>query len=181
MIRLRLSPPEVWIAGQLAQMRGIRNLERRLHERYGGTDLLGIDPHFAGIMGEMTVAKKIDRYYCGNFDDFTAADLGSHLQVRACSEPTDRLILHPYDPHTNKGDKDGDVFISAQIERGSWTRKTGVNVLLRGWIFGRDGKRPEWWEDGKKGKKRPAFFVPNSELRPIEDIVGYDERERSGG
>lgn len=171
-MRVHLSPSEVWIAGQLANMRGIRNLERQLHDRYGDTGTLGVDHHFGGVLGEMSLAKHMDKYYCGNIHDFGAPDLGSHLQVRAVTAPHHRLLLHPWSPATGKGDKDGDVFISVLIELGSWTVNGGVDVLLRGWLFGGDGKRQEWWEDESKGKKRPAFFVPNSELRPLEDILG---------
>jgi hypothetical protein len=39
-----------------------------------------------------------------------------------------------------------------------------------GWLWGREGKRPEWWEDKSK-RDRPAFFVPNKQpLRPISEL-----------
>jgi hypothetical protein len=37
--------------------------------------------------------------------------------------------------------------------------------ILRGWIWGREGKRDEWWTDPACG--RPAFFVPQNALRPM--------------
>lgn len=45
---------------------------------------------------------------------------------------------------------------------------TGVapKFVLRGWIWGRDGKLEKYWGE-RNNNGRPAFFVPQSALQPM--------------
>jgi hypothetical protein len=37
------------------------------------------------------------------------------------------------------------------------------DFLIRGWLFGREAKRPEWLRD-YGGNRQPAYFVPTPEI-----------------
>lgn len=53
----------------------------------------------------------------------------------------------------------------------------GADVEVRGWIWGRDGRNPEWIRD--PGKLRQAWFVPQSALRPIPAPSTKPNREET--
>jgi hypothetical protein len=40
---------------------------------------------------------------------------------------------------------------------------------LMGWCYGHEGKQQKYWAD-KQRSDRPAFFVPQTDLRPIETL-----------
>jgi hypothetical protein len=61
------------------------------------------------------------------------------------------LILHPKD-------KDHDRFYLCVGMNGEYD--------IRGWIFGIEGKRSEYWDDPTR-KGRPAFFVPQEKLEKV--------------
>jgi len=41
--------------------------------------------------------------------------------------------------------------------------------MIRGYIKGKDAKKKEWLKS--PGGWKPAYFVPQSKLKPIEDLV----------
>jgi hypothetical protein len=104
-----------------------------------------------GAVGEACVAKHLNCFWLG-IGVFRGPDVGT-VQVRTCSKPTGRLILH-------ESDGDGDVFVSVYAARGEGT--------IRGWAYGSDVKKPEYWQDPAGG--RPAFFFPNELLRPMSEF-----------
>jgi hypothetical protein len=44
-------------------------------------------------------------------------------------------------------------------------------VELAGYIHAAEGKRDQWWRTS--GLKRPAYFVQQSALAPVEELPGY--------
>jgi hypothetical protein len=97
----------------------------------------------------MAFAKWAGMYWAGNLGNLGADDVGA-VQVRTRSRHDYDLILHPSDP-------DERAFVLV----------TGVapEFHIVGWIWGREGKRPEYWDDPARG--RPAFFVPQRALYPM--------------
>ena len=75
-------------------------------------------------------------------------------QIRTASDPKKRLVVHGSDPARTP------VVSIVRRESRFW---------IRGWIMAVAAKRPEWIDD--PGKRRPAYFVPPSELRPIGEFV----------
>lgn len=144
-----LSPVEMEIAAHVGARRQLENLIKHRQDAHGAPRDGGWSLHIEGAAGEMAVAKWANRHWNGNLGDLDADDVG-RLQVRTRSRHDYELILHPSDP-------DDRAFILV----------TGLApcFVLRGWIWARDGKRQEWWRDPAGG--RPAFFVPQSVLRPM--------------
>jgi hypothetical protein len=50
------------------------------------------------------------------------------------------------------------------------------DYVIRGWIYGAEGKQDMWWDD-PTGKGRPAFFVPQHALNEWKN--DDDDRRRS--
>ena len=48
-------------------------------------------------------------------------------------------------------------------------------VLAAGWAYGKDIRQDQYLEQGNYGK--PCYYIPNSELRPMEDLVKLIEAD----
>lgn len=147
---VQLSPAEIVIATTVGAMRHSEALHSGRRERHGSTsDQDGLSKHVLGACGELAVAKVLGLYWGGDVCTFKAPDVGG-VQVRTRSRDDYDLIVRP-------GDADDEVFV---LVTGSPTR-----LWVRGWIYGRDAKRPEFLQ-GYGG--RPAvWFVPVDQLRPM--------------
>lgn len=115
-------------------------------ETYGASGN-SIDPHFIGAIGECAVAKYFGWYWNGSLGNLKAKDVGT-IQVRSSSRKDPSLILHDRD-------NDDDCFILVSIN--------GNVATLHGWLYARDGKRPEYW---RTDTGRPAYFIKN--LNPMQ-------------
>jgi hypothetical protein len=148
-ICVELTPVEMEIAVLVAAKRQIENLTRCRQDKHGAPRDSGWSLHIEGAAGEMAVAKWSGRYWNGNLSDLDADDVG-RVQVRTRSRHDYDLIIHPADPSDRAF-----VLVTGLAPR----------FMLRGWVWGREGKVPEYWRDPAGG--RPAFFVPQSALRPM--------------
>jgi hypothetical protein len=153
-IRVDLTPVELELAAFIASKRQTENLFKRRPDAHGAPREGGWQLHVEGAAGELAVAKWADKFWSGNLGDLDADDVG-RIQVRTRSRHDYDLIIHPSDP-------DNRAFVLV----------TGLapHFVLRGWIWGAEGKRPEYWRDPAGG--RPAFFVPQAALRPMERRAG---------
>ena len=148
-VSIDLTETELEIAALVATKRQASNLCKRRPDAHGAKPDAGWSLHIEGACGEMAVAKWAGKYWNGAIGDLKADDVGK-LQVRTRSNHAYDLIVHRSDP-------DDRAFVLV----------TGLapHFILRGWIWGRDAKRDEWWRDPAGG--RPAFFVPQAALRPM--------------
>lgn len=139
-------------AGIIGVSRQIKGMNKP--DRNGGTGINGWQFHIVGACGELAVAKYYNDYWDGALGDFGAADVGK-LQVRTTSWRGGDLCLHKYD-------KDEEAFILVQ-------QHTPTVFRIAGWIYARDGKLEEYWGDKFK-TKRPAYWVPESRMRPMNEL-----------
>lgn len=148
-ITITLTRHELAIAALLGIQRQIENLFKGRPDAHGASPEAGWEIHIQGAAGEMAVAKWANKYWSGNLGDLDADDVG-RAQVRTRSR-------HSYELPIHMTDRDDRAFILV----------TGLapNFVLRGWIWGGEAKRTEFWKDPAGG--RPAFFVPQSALRPM--------------
>ena len=149
-MKVSLSPIELELAAIIGVKRQTENLFRRRQDAYGASKEGGWSLHIEGAAGEMAVAKAFNRYWQGNLGDLRADDVDK-LQVRTRSRHDYELTLHPDDP-----DDRGFMLVTG----------LAPNFCIRGWVWGREGKLPEYWRDPAGG--RPAFFVPHSVLRKLK-------------
>jgi hypothetical protein len=156
MIWIELTWGELHLAGTVGLMRLVSNLKNGRKDRYGLEHAdLGADLEWRGAIGELAVAKYWNRFWYGSIGNYGVRDVGD-AEVRTVTRPDHRLILH-------EGDRDNAPYVSVLV-----MRERLPHIALRGWINGIDGKQREFWSD--PNTNRPAFFVPNDRLLPMEQL-----------
>jgi hypothetical protein len=157
-IGVRLTAAELMLAGQVGVMRHVTALRDGRNQVHGKvTDPWG--SNIVGAIAEMGAAKHFGVFWSGTVGQVDQPDVGK-VQVRATELKNGRLILHP-------DDKDSEVFILAIVD--------GHHVVLKGWVFAREGKQQFFWED--PAGNRPAFFIPAANLKPMSELIGVQRVE----
>jgi hypothetical protein len=147
---------------QAAMEEGMRrqsvNEAKGLRGRNGGASFgsKALEIHLLGAAGEMAVAS-----YLGMKSflyQATEAERGSDdlpgIDVKTRSKASyDLIVQRQSDPNRK--------FVLVTIEN----RQT----LLHGWCYGHEGIKEIYWADPARG--RPAYFVPQSALRPMEALL----------
>ena len=154
-VEYRLTGSEMNLAAIAGVQRALDAVRRGRKGRYGAENGAGFDYDVCGCIGELAVAKHLNRYWNGNFLDLDAADVDRDYQVRASLFDGPRCGMFLHSP-----DKDHQPFI------GCFVRLPSVWVM--GWVFGREGKLDPYW---RADLKRPAFVVPYPDLHPISSLV----------
>lgn len=147
-----LSPGEYLMAANVGCFRHSESLQFNRKDNHGlepDADLLGI--HVLGAAGELAVARVLGRYWGGDVSTFKRADLGRSVQVRTGSKPSHSLIIRP-------DDSPEDVYV---LVTGTPTR-----LRVHGWIRGAEARKDEWVR--AHAGRPPAWFVPQSALRPLK-------------
>lgn len=153
---ITLTWAEMMLAYQVAAQRRIMNMKKGLGGRYGAPEGEGSEElDIIAARGEMAVAKALNLYWSGTVGDYGAIDVGGLVDVRTRTKDWHSLILHP-------GDKDDLPFVLVDASN-------PPNMRLVGWIYAKDGKDQKFWDDPSK-KNRPAFFIPQNNLRPMEEL-----------
>lgn len=152
-----LSWAEMQLAYMVAGQRRIMNMKKKLPGKYGAPEREGSEElDLVAARGEMAVAKALNLYWTGTVGDYGAVDVGGLVEVRSRTKDWHSLILHP-------SDRDDLPFVLADVS-------DPPRVRLSGWIYAKDGKQDKFWSD-PSGKNRPAFFIEQKHLRPLEELV----------
>jgi hypothetical protein len=140
---IELKPAEI-LLGAIAGVARVIKGQRELNDQYGAKRDWNID--IEGCLGEMALAKCLGEYWHG-VQVVGGDDVGAGLEVRMTTHDKGCLILH---------DKDYDdrryYLVTGSLGK----------YVVRGYVFGVDGKKPKYWSDPTG--KRPAYFVPQSDL-----------------
>jgi hypothetical protein len=116
---------------------------RRIHEE------------FIGACGELAVAKSAGVFFLPSVNTFhRVPDFLSDYEIRSTDLPDGSLIVRDNDDNHRR-------YILATV--------VDDVVTLVGWIKGEDAKKQEFVRD--PGGRRPSWFVPQSSLRPIEEVL----------
>lgn len=148
---VRLSPGECRAAAYVGinrRLDSMRNQRPEVHGAAAGGDYWTIDVEAAGA--ELAVAKALGVHWTGlDGPDKDVGDVAG-AQVRHSRRQDASLILHERD-----ADDDRFVLVTGALP----------DMTVRGWCWGREGKRPHHW---RTSVPRPAYFVPQSALRRME-------------
>lgn len=148
---------EVAIAARIGEARTIRNRAKGNAHRHGKAPGADWTTDIEAACAEVAAAKGLGYYMpiATSPDEDRLGDLGYGLHVRHSDRDDARLILHPDDQ-----------------DEGYYVLVTGLApvYVLPGFIQGAAGKVERWWAD-PTGQGRHAFFVPQSDLHPIEGLV----------
>lgn len=147
---IRLTIAEIWQAASVGMLRQMQALSRGQRDAHGFNGEDGWTIHIEGACGELALAKYLNVYPGLTANAGKAADV-SKYQVRTRSKPDYDLIVRD-------GDADSDVFVLVVGSAGTYR--------VIGAILGEHAKRPQWRK--QYGGRPPAYFVPQSALRPLE-------------
>ena len=144
---------EMFHAATAGVMRNIENKKLKRKPAYGAQIESDWQISIEGALGEFALCKYLGVFWLGK-GGFRGADLydkaGEPMEVRTSQFGGESVHLPLYE-------RDHD-------DRKYWLL-TGHNgdYAVHGWIYGRDGKRAEFWRQMKAGRAH-AFWVPKSEL-----------------
>ncbi len=147
---------------QAAMEEGMRrqsvNEAQRLRGRNGGASFgsKALEIHLLGAAGEVAVASYLglkehlfkETNAKRDSDDLPGIDVKTRSKASY-----DLIVQRQSDPNRK--------FVLVTIEN----RQT----LLHGWCYGHEGMKEIYWADPARG--RPAYFVPQSALRPMETLL----------
>lgn len=152
-----LTVHEMMAASLVGVMRQVASLKAG-RKHVAGMDAIGWTEHIEGACGEAAVAKALGVYWGCHVNNFSGDDLPG-IQIRTRRRHDWELIVRPSDD-----------------DEARWVLVTGEcpRYRIRGWILGSDAKRVEWLRD--HGGRPPAYFVPQGELRPLEELEVIDGR-----
>ena len=153
-VQITLTWHEVMLGGMTGLMRQVKVMQRESRDAHGFDGQRGLIVHVEGALGELAVAKAIDRHWAARVDTYKGADLGDRIQVRTRSKPYYELIVRPDDQ-----DAEAFVLVTGQCP----------TYVVHGWLWGGEAKQSRWWKD--LGNDRPpAWIVPQADLRDMAEL-----------
>lgn len=138
-----------------AAFTGVMRVVQNIKEGGRGTTLTSRkeslwENHIGGALGEAALAKAMDKFWLG-LGIFGGADVGN-LHVRLTAYDNGHLPLH---------EEDAGHYVMWLVTTTDWKL-----YKIRGWILAREGKIDSLWKPNGMGPNgRPAWFVPQSNLR----------------
>lgn len=143
---------EIFQAAMVGAKRNIEAKIRRLPDKHGFKGN-GWDAHIEGACGEIAVAKVLNVFWNGSINTYKQLGDVSGLEVRTRSDLNYDLIIRD-------GDNSEAIYVLVV------GRCPTYRVI--GWLRGGDGKKAEYRQT--YGDRPGAYFVPQSALRPIEEL-----------
>jgi hypothetical protein len=133
------------------EAKGLRG--RNSGPRFGNKAL---EVHLLGAAGEMAVASYMglkEHLYAEKEARRGSDDLPGGIDVKTRSKLRyDLIVQRQSDPNKK--------FVLVTIEN--------QQTLLHGWCYGHEAMDEKYWADPARG--RPAYFVPQQNLRPMENL-----------
>lgn len=162
-ITVELTLPEMSVALNAAWLRIVASASKKINHAstYHRPMARRIHEEFIGACGELAIGKAAGVFFVPSVNTFhRVPDFLDGVEVRSTDVATGRLIVRD-------NDSDERRYVLAIVE--------GESVSLVGWIEGREAKADKW-EENPNGY-RPAWFVPQQELRPIETLLTTEAKE----
>lgn len=136
---------------------------RQLEE---GREDLGFDTHVIGMVIEYAIAKQFDRFWSPKLHklDTYEGDL-TGIHAKSISQAHHSLIVRPHDPVEFN-------YVLGFCQPWERSEDKGLTIELLGWKAGKMAKVQKYFKekDLAKGIHRPAYFVPQSDLSPMETL-----------
>ena len=155
MLITSLTARELEYCYDLASRRQTENLAMGRRDAYGFSGGNGLALHQHGVMCEFSASKALRIPF--RETRLGEPDLDPDIQVRGRTRHHYDLIVH----HPKEDDPNQRFVLVTHDAR-------HPNFCLRGWLYGRECQYRRFWLDPTG--TRPAFFVPQWRLRPIETL-----------
>jgi hypothetical protein len=148
MISVTLSQSEIYAASCEGCRRHCINVSKASKNLHGCDDSTSWQNDIEGCLGEKAFAKWANIYWAEG-SQAKAGDVGG-FEIRATHWNTGRLRISERDSNDKP-----------------YVLVTGPSygLVLRGWVWGREGKLKEYWDDPQPG--RFNYFVPQGKIRPM--------------
>lgn len=153
---VKLTPREIMLGATMGVMRHIQDLRDRRAGVNQQPAHLAWQVKIEGALAELAVAKALGDYWSGA-SYRGAADSGG-IEVRMTRYQDGCLFLHEHD-------KSDARYVLAAGLNGTYK--------VAGWLWGREGQQEKYWRR-VSAERNPAFFVPQSELHPLDEIGGVN-------
>jgi hypothetical protein len=158
-VLISLTPEQLAAAEAEAQRRQQQNEARGLRGRNNAPSRgqTALEMHRLGCVGELAVAVFLgleDSVFANETAVRGSTDLPGGIEVKTRSKSHYDLIVQKRENPSKK-------FVLVTFE----DQKT----LLHGWCYGHEAMDERYWADPAGG--RPAYFVPQAALRPIETLL----------
>lgn len=145
--RITLEDYEVHLAAGAGLRRHIASLFAGQQHRNEMPLEMGWTNDIEGACGEYAASKFFDKCWDGSVNTFrTKPDLGN-LEIKTRSEHWHDLIIRDCDLPDRRY-----ILVTGK----------SPNFWIRGWLYGRDARKDEWWKT--HGNRPGAWFVPVTEL-----------------
>jgi hypothetical protein len=146
---VKLTLCEMLMACVVGITRNLHNIKDKTPHAYGANDSNNWQINIEGALAECALAKALNVFWSSGKK--RAPDVGID-DCRCTPCESGHLIIHREDDSKRK-----------------YYLLTGRNgkYNIRGWMRGEDAQDEKYWGD-KANNNRPAFFVPQSDLRPFE-------------
>jgi len=157
MVEVELSNSEILNAAMWGCFRNVQSWKNANDKHGANTERDGWQLNIMACLSEMAWSKHKRVYYNASIGNYNAADVDDYYQIRASSiiyRNNACLRFHPSDDNEKP-------YILALVGMGK--------VVFSGWLWGAEGKQHKYWCD-KWNVGRPAYFVEQSDLRPIETL-----------
>jgi len=155
---IKLKNSEVLNAAILGSIRNIQSWKQAVDKHGANTEKDGWQLNIMACLSEMAWAKLLNLYYNASIGNYQDADVNGYYQLRSSSI----AYRHNACLRIHKADDDDKPYILSLV---------GVNqVIFPGWLWGYEGKKDQYWCD-KWGVGRPAFFIDQSNLKPIDELI----------
>jgi len=151
---VRLDWHEVFHAASCGVLREIQARKNGKRTRFESRDSWGTN--IEGACAELAVSRLIGCYWHAIVADPNGlpGDAGP-LQIRSTPHDDGHLVVYDTDP-------DQAIFVLVI--------GTVPVFVVRGWMQGSMAKRSQWW---RPEGKAPAYWIPQSELRPMSQIKHF--------
>lgn len=152
-MNVTLSLHETMIAAYIGSCRQAGALNEGKRDKHGATADKAWSMHIEGAAGELAAAKALGIYWPATVGTYRDAPDLANLEVRTRSR-------HDYDLIIREDDPDETIYVLV----------TGrcPEFQVHGWLYAGEGKQEQWLQT--YGNRRPAWFVPQGALRPIEHL-----------
>ena len=154
MIHIRLSWPEISLAGNVGVLRKVYAMQRQLISK-DGANQGDWNSEIDGACGEMAVAKWLGMYWTGTIGETDKPDVGPYeVRTNGSRKYTD-TILRPGKVHKDR------AYISVLAFL--------PDFEIIGWIMGADATQQQWFRNGTPDRPK-AWFVPQTSLQPLHTL-----------
>jgi hypothetical protein len=153
MIAVKLPWSQVYLAACGGICLRLKSLQAGMKDTHPNAAADGWTYQIEGVAGEMAFCAAMGIFYPMRVGAVREADvLGVEVRTMRCHDWDLKVKL-------DAGDDAPHALVTGRIP----------DFQVHGWVYGKEAKRAEWLRDFQ-GRGQPAYYVPQSALRPLDEL-----------